>query len=66
MVQLPQNIQNFSTNFSFQITPGTNPIADGITFAIQGNSTAALGPTGGGLGYGPDSLTAPLPCPIHE
>ena len=59
----PQNIQNFSTNFSFQITPGTNPIADGLTFAIQGNNTAAIGPTGGGLGFGPDSLSAPAPVP---
>jgi Legume lectin domain/Chitobiase/beta-hexosaminidase C-terminal domain/Bacterial lectin len=59
----PQNIQNFTTNFSFQITPGTNPIADGLTFAIQGNNTTAIGPTGGGLGFGPDSLSAPAPVP---
>jgi Legume lectin domain/Chitobiase/beta-hexosaminidase C-terminal domain len=51
----PLNIQKFSTNFTFQITPGSNPVADGFTFAIQGNSTTAIGPTGGGLGYGPDN-----------
>jgi Legume lectin domain/Chitobiase/beta-hexosaminidase C-terminal domain len=48
----PVNIQQFTTNFSFQITPGSNPTADGFTFAIQGNNTAAIGPAGGALGYG--------------
>jgi len=48
----PVNIQNFVTDFTFQITPGLT--ADGITFAIQNNSTAALGVAGGPLGYGPD------------
>src|ERR1700730_701296 len=47
----PVNIQQFTTNFSFQIA-GSNPTADGFTFAIQGNNTAALGPSGGALGYG--------------
>jgi hypothetical protein len=47
------NIQQFTTNFSFQITGGTNPTADGFAFVIQGGSSSALGPDGGGLGYGP-------------
>jgi hypothetical protein len=50
----PMDIRNFTTDFSFQLS---NAMADGITFTIQ-NSTAgatALGPTGGGLGYGPDT-----------
>ena len=47
----PVNIQQFTTNFSFQITSGSNPTADGFTFAIQGNNTAAVGPSGGALGY---------------
>ncbi len=47
----PVNIQQFTTNFSFQIVPGSNPTADGFTFVIQGNNTAALGPPGGALGY---------------
>jgi hypothetical protein len=51
------NIQTFTTDFSFQITPGSNPTADGFTFAIKGNSTSVLGPSGGGLGYGPDTPT---------
>jgi hypothetical protein len=46
------NIQQFTTNFSFQITGGTNPTADGFAFVIQGGSNTALGPSGQGLGYG--------------
>jgi fibronectin type 3 domain-containing protein len=45
-------ISQFSTFFSFQLLNGTNPSADGITFCIQGVGNTALGPTGGGLGYG--------------
>src|SRR6266851_2147183 len=48
----PVNIQQFNSNFSFQITGGTNPTADGFTFAIQGGSGTAIGPSGAGLGYG--------------
>ena len=47
------SVQNFTTDFSFQII---NPVADGITFTIQRAGAAALGPAGGGLGYGPDSV----------
>ena len=47
----PVNIQQFTTSFNFQIAAGTNPTADGFTFTIQGNNTAALGPPGGALGY---------------
>jgi Legume lectin domain/Chitobiase/beta-hexosaminidase C-terminal domain/Fn3 associated len=46
------NVQGFSTDFEFQQTPGTNPVGDGMTFTIQGTGTAAVGPSGGGLGYG--------------
>ncbi len=53
-VTTPMNIQSFTADFSFQLT---NPNADGFTFTIHGGSTAAaLGPTGGGLGYGPDTV----------
>lgn len=48
----PVNIQNFVTDFTFQTSPGNT--ADGFTFALQNNSTAALGVAGGGLGYGTD------------
>jgi hypothetical protein len=46
----PVNIQNFTTDFSFQISAGTQT-ADGLTFTLQNGSTAALGSSGGSLGY---------------
>src|SRR5262249_7868589 len=48
-------VEQFSTSFVIQQTPATNPPADGMAFVIQGNSPTALGPGGGGLGYGPDT-----------
>jgi hypothetical protein len=45
------NVQAFTTDFTFQLS-GTPPLADGITFTVQANSPTALGPDGGGLGYG--------------
>lgn len=47
------DVRGFVTDFTFQLSDAQ---ADGMTFALQ-NSTAgatALGPVGGGLGYGPD------------
>jgi hypothetical protein len=52
----PINVQNFTTDFSFQLS---NPGADGMTFTIQGTGVTALGPLGGGLGYGPDTPGGP-------
>ena len=51
-VTTPINIQNFITDFAFQLT---NPNADGMTFTIQGTGPTAIGPAGGGLAYGPDT-----------
>jgi hypothetical protein len=51
-VTTPINIQTFTTDFSFQMSSAS---ADGMTFAIQGVGATALGPSGGGLGYGPDT-----------
>ncbi len=45
-------ITNFTTNFDFQLTV---PNADGMTFVLQNQGKTALGPSGGGLGYGPDT-----------
>jgi hypothetical protein len=45
---------NFSVAFTLQVRPGVNippPLADGMTFTIQGNSPTAFGTEGGGLGY---------------
>jgi hypothetical protein len=50
----PVNIGNFTTDFTFQLSDAQ---ADGMTFTIQNSSAGAtaLGPSGGGLGYGPDT-----------
>jgi len=44
-------IRRFTTSFTFQARPGTVPMADGMTFIIQGNSPMALGNSGGGMGF---------------
>ena len=44
----PVNVQQFSTNFDFQLT---NANADGFTFTIQGDGPTAVGGGGGGLGF---------------
>jgi Legume lectin domain/Chitobiase/beta-hexosaminidase C-terminal domain len=56
----PVNIQNFTTDFTMQLS---NALGDGMTFTIQNVGPTALGPAGGGLGYGPDSPTNPDPSP---
>ena len=58
-----ETITTFSTQFTFQITPGSNPTADGFTFTIQNTGINALGPSGGGLGYGLDSATGASSSP---
>ena len=55
--QVPANIQSFVTDFNFQITPASASIADGFTFAIQGNNATSIGQPGGSLGYGSPSST---------
>ena len=54
----PVNIQSFTTTFTIQLS---NAVADGMTFTIQNVGPTALGPAGGGLGYGPDLPTNPDP-----
>ena len=46
------DVTKFSNQFTFQLTSAN---ADGFTFTIQGSGPTALGPDGGGLGYGPDT-----------
>ena len=49
----PVNVQNFTTDFNFQVTPTSANISDGFTFTLQ-NAPAgvqAIGINGGGLGY---------------
>jgi hypothetical protein len=59
----PVYVAHFSTQFNFQLTAGSYPIADGITFCIQGAANTALGDAGGGLGYGAEHIGAPLRIP---
>ena len=48
----PVNIQQFTTNFQFQLLNPSADAADGFTFTIQGNGPTTVGATGGNLGYG--------------
>lgn len=45
------DVQAFATTITFQFTPGSNPMADGICFVIQRVGPTALGGGGGGCGY---------------
>jgi fibronectin type 3 domain-containing protein len=49
----PVDVTKFSSQFTFQLTAGAST-ADGFTFTIQNNAATSIGPSGGGLGYGPD------------
>ena len=59
----PVNVQSFTSDFSFQLTSAN---ADGMAFVIQNNGATALGPVGGGLGYGPDSAGAPANAGLNR
>jgi hypothetical protein len=56
-------VANFNSSFTFRLHDGTNPMADGVAFVIQGSSPTALGGTGGGLGYGSDHPGGPQGIP---
>jgi len=47
----PVNIQSFTTDFMFQITPASPNTGDGMTFTIQNMGLNAHGGIGGALGY---------------
>src|SRR5271166_5782105 len=51
----PVDVTGFNTQFTFQLSAGTNT-ADGFTFTIQNDGPTALGSMGGGLGYGTDGV----------
>jgi hypothetical protein len=56
----PVNVQSFTNDFTFQLTnTTTSAIGNGIAFVIQNTGVTALGPSGGGLGYGPDNISNP-------
>src|SRR5262249_11376641 len=56
-------VTGFTTTFTFRMHDGTTPMADGMTFVIQGNSPTALGFNGGGLGYASDHPGGPQGIP---
>ncbi len=45
------NVQNFTTDFNFQVTPAGSGTADGFTFTVQNAGPTVQGASGGGLGY---------------
>ncbi|HWM67498.1 MAG TPA: chitobiase/beta-hexosaminidase C-terminal domain-containing protein [Steroidobacteraceae bacterium] len=47
----PVNVQSFTTDFTFQITPASPNASDGFTFAIQNMGLNSDGGIGGALGY---------------
>jgi Legume lectin domain/Chitobiase/beta-hexosaminidase C-terminal domain len=47
----PVNVQSFTNDFSFQISPASPNASDGFTFTIQNTGLNALGGIGGALGY---------------
>jgi hypothetical protein len=56
-------VANFTTTFTFRMHDGSVPMADGMTFVIQGNNPQALGFPGGGLGYASDTPGGPQGIP---
>lgn len=55
----PVPITQFTNDFSFQASGA----ADGITFTVQNAGASVVGPSGGGLGYGPDTPGEPVGIP---
>jgi hypothetical protein len=55
----PVPITQFTTDFTIHAEGS----ADGMTFTIQSEGGNALGPSGGGLGYGPDTPGSPVGIP---
>ncbi len=53
--QVEASFQSFVTDFNFLIDPASASSTGGFTFTIQGNNPRSIGPSGHGLGYGPDA-----------
>jgi hypothetical protein len=69
----PVNIQSFTTNFTFQLTIGSDQfplplsdIADGITFTIQNAGAEAIGAYGEALGYAPIGKSVAVKFDLHN
>src|SRR5262249_61828372 len=52
-------VNNFTTTFTLRMHDDTTPLADGLTFVIQGNNPQALGGFAGGIGYGAEGPGTP-------
>ena len=61
----PVNVSGFTTDFTFQLS---NPLADGMTFAIQKSpqGTAAVGGNGSYLGYAPISNSIAIKFDLYS
>ena len=62
----PLNVQNFTTDFNFQITPAGANTADGFTFAVQNAGPNAQGSYGGGLGYAGIGSSVAVKFDLHS
>lgn len=60
--QTAQSVAQFTTEFVFQFTA---PDADGFTFCLQQAGLNAVGPSGGGLGYGGIAPSAAVKFDIY-
>ena len=56
----------FIADFTFTITPVTNPFSDGLAFVIQNVGTSALGGSGGGIGYDGISNSVAVEFDTHQ
>ena len=56
----------FDTTFRFQISQLTGKAADGFAFVIQNSSTAALGSSGGAMGYDPIPASLAVEFDTHQ
>ena len=60
------NVQNFTTQFSFNQVPGTATTADGMTFMLQGVGPAVVGGTGGGLGFAGTTKSVAIKFDLYD
>jgi hypothetical protein len=59
----PVNVQSFTTDFTFQLS---NPLADGITFTVQGVGPQVVGVYGKGLGFYSLKESAAIKFDLHN
>jgi len=62
----PLNVQNFTTDFNFQITPAAANIGNGFTFTVQNAGPKAHGADGAGLGYAGIGTSVAVKFDLHN